>query len=157
MEIILLETVQNLGAMGDMVEVKNGYARNYLIPQKKAIRATPEAKEQAETLRRERAAEQGRTLADARNRAEHCAREITISRLCTEEGHLYGSVTQKDISDALSEASIPVDKSEILIADGPVKETGAYVATVQFHPEVQFTIQLEVVGESSDEQKAEDD
>lgn len=156
MEVILLETVQHLGATGDLVEVKNGYARNYLIPNKKAIQATAEAKERAEDLRRKRAEEERKTLADARNRADHCAREITLSRLCTEEGHLYGSVTQKDVSEALSEASIPVDRSEILLPDGPVKEVGSFEATVQFHPEVQFTIQLEVIEESSDEKRTEE-
>ncbi len=155
MEVIILETVQHLGAPGDLVEVKNGYARNYLIPQKKAIQATPEARKQAEELRRKRAEEQRKTLADARNRADHCVREITLARLCTGEGHLYGSVTQKDISDALSEASIPVDRSEIFLPDGPIKEVGSYEATIQFHPEVQFAVQLEVIEESSGEKKTE--
>ena len=93
MEVILLEKIQNLGDLGELVNVKNGYARNYLIPQKKAVRATDDAKALVEERRRALAEEESKRLEAAKARAELAIKAISLVRLCSEEGRLYGSVT----------------------------------------------------------------
>ena len=150
MEIILLGKIQNLGESGDLVNVRNGYARNYLIPQKKAMMATAEAKAEVEERKRQLAEEEQKRLDEARARAEQAVREITLSRLCGEEGQLYGSVSPVDISEALAEAGTQIEKSEITQPDGPIKQVGEFEADVILHPEVRFTLKITVEGELSD-------
>ncbi len=147
MEIILLEKIKNLGDLGDAVNVKNGYARNFLIPQKKAVRATEEAKSKVEDRRRQLAEEEGKRLDGARARAELASRSISLTRLCGEEGQLYGSVSPADIAEALTEGAAVIEKSEVFLPDGPIKQTGEFSADVILHPEVRFTITISVVGE----------
>ncbi|NKB76770.1 MAG: 50S ribosomal protein L9 [Gammaproteobacteria bacterium] len=147
MEIILLEKIQNLGDLGDAVNVRNGYARNFLIPQKKAVRATDEAKAKVEERRRQLAEDEGKRLDGARARAELAVKSISLTRLCGEEGQLYGSVSPADIAEAMTEGGTTIEKSEVFLPEGPIKQTGDFNADVILHPEVRFTISITVVGE----------
>lgn len=151
MDIILLEKIQNLGDLGDTVKVANGYARNFLIPQKKAMRATTEAKARVEERRRQLAAEESKRLDVARARTDLGIREITVTRLAGEAGKLYGSVSPADIAEALTEAGCRIEKAEVFQPDGPIKQTGEFTADVILHPEVRFEVKITVLGEGSDE------
>ncbi len=147
MEVILLEKIPNTGDIGDLVNVRNGHARNFLIPQKKAMRATPEARALAEKKRLEIAADQASRLQNAQIRAEQAVREISLSRLCGEEGQLYGSVSPADIAQEMSQAGSDVDKTEIHQPDGPIKQIGEFEVEVILHPEVHFTVRVHVEAE----------
>ena len=151
MEIILLEKIQNVGEIGDLVNVKNGYARNFLIPQKKAMLATSDAKAKVEERRRQLAEQEGKRLDGAKARADFAIREITLTRLCGEQGQLYGSVSPLDIAEALTEAGTLIEKSEIIQPDGPIKHIGDFEADVILHPEVRFTVKIKVQGEHTDD------
>ena len=157
MEIILLETVRNLGDLGDTVKVANGYARNYLIPQKKAMRATDEAKAEVEERRRQLAADEGKRREVAQARADLAIREITLTRLVGEAGKLYGSVSPTDIAEALTEAGCRIEKAEIVQSDGVIKQTGEFTAEVTLHPEVRFEVKITVLGEGGEDALAESD
>ncbi len=160
MEIILLETIRNLGELGDLVKVKNGYARNYLIPQKKAVRASADAKNEVEARRRQLATEESKRVENAKARADLAVREISIARLCSEDGKLYGSVSPIDIAETMAAAGSPIEKSEVIQPDGPIKHTGAFSANIILHPEVQFTITVNVVRDQSapiDQQATDED
>jgi len=148
-EIILLEKVRGLGDLGESVKVANGYARNYLIPHKKAVPATAEAKAQVEARRRQLAQEESKRREVAQARADLAVREITVTRLARETGDLYGSVSPADIAEALEAAGARIEKSEILQPDGPIKQTGQFEAEVILHPEVRFTVQVHVQGGGS--------
>ncbi len=147
MEVILLERIPNTGDIGDLVNVRNGYARNFLIPQKKAMRATPEAKALAEEKRLKIAADEASRRQRAQMRAEQAVREISLSRLCGEEGQLYGSVSPADIAQEMSRGGADMDKSEIHQPDGPIKQIGEFEAEVILHPEVRFTVRIHVEAE----------
>jgi large subunit ribosomal protein L9 len=150
MEIILLDRIQNLGDLGDLVNVKPGYARNYLIPQKKAVPATGEAKAQVEERRKELAKSAKERLASSKARADLAVRSINLARLvANEEGHLFGSVTPNDVAEALSTSDVVIERSEVTMPDGPIKELGAYDIEVILHPEVRFTVAVEVVAEEA--------
>ena len=151
MEIILLEKIQNVGDIGDLVNVKNGYARNFLIPQKKAMLATAEAKAEVESKKQQLAEDEAKRLEEAKARAESAIKEISLTRLCGEEGQLYGSVSPVDIAEAMTEAGTAIEKSEIVQPDGPIKHTGDFEANVILHPEVTFTVKINVQGEQSDD------
>ncbi len=144
MEVILLEKIPNTGDVGDLVNVRNGHARNFLIPQKKAMRATPEAKALAEEKRLQIAADQASRLQKAQMRAEQAVREILLSRLCGEEGQLYGSVSPADIAEEMNRVGTDIDKSEIHQPDGPIKQIGEFEAEVVLHPEVRFAVRVHV-------------
>ncbi len=150
MEIILLEKIQNVGDIGDLVNVKNGYARNFLIPQRKAMLATAEAKAVVEEKRRQLAKDEAGRLAEAQARADKSVREIHLVRLCGEEGQLYGSVSPLDIAEAMVAAGSEIEKSEITQPDGPIKHIGDFEADVILHPEVRFTVKIIVEGEKGD-------
>ena len=150
MEIILLEKIQNVGELGDLVTVKNGYARNYLIPQKKAMLATADAKAKVEEKRQQLAQSEAERLAAAKERADAAVKAITLVRLCGEEGQLYGSVSPIDIAEAMVAAGTAIEKSEVTQPDGAIKHTGSYQADVILHPEVRFTIDITVEGEQGE-------
>ena len=150
MELILLEKIQNLGDLGEIVRVKNGYARNFLIPQKKAVRASAEAKTKVEERRRQLAKEESKRQEVAQARADLAIRQISISRLAGEEGQLYGSVSPADISDALTAAGSSIEKAEIFQPDGPIKHIGDFEAEVILHPEVRFNVTITVLAEQSE-------
>lgn len=147
MEIILLEKIHNLGSSWDEVTVKNGYARNYLIPQKKAVMATAESRAAAAEQHRLRAEQMSRELADIKMRAAQAVRAVTLSRLCGDKGQLYGAVSSNDIAKALSAAGAPITKAEINYPTTPIKQVGEYKMAVVLHPEVRFDINVTVVAE----------
>lgn len=148
MEIILLEKIRNLGDLGEVVNVKNGYARNYLIPQKKAMFANEDAKAKVEERRRELAAQESKRIEVAKARAQVLAKTVSIARLASEEGHLYGSVTTTDIAEALSQGDVNVEKSEVYLPEGPIKNIGEFTANVILHAEVSFDVTVTVTAEA---------
>lgn len=144
MEIILLEKVARLGAMGDVVTVKDGYARNYLIPQGKALRATNENKSEFEG-RKDEIAKQN---AERRKDAEAIAKKlegtvIELVRQASEDGKLYGSVTVRDIGAVLEEKGFEIPRQNLLL-ERAIKETGAFEVTVMPHPEIEVVLPVRV-------------
>lgn len=148
MEVILLEKVANLGDLGDKVNVKAGYGRNFLLPQGKATAATAENIAQFEARRAEleRLAAENRAAAEERG-AQLADMEVTITANVGEEGKLFGSIGTQDIADALTGASVPVAKSEVRLPMGTIRQTGEYDISLQLHSEVTVEIKLVVVGE----------
>ncbi len=148
MEVILLEKIRNLGDLGDQVSVKPGYGRNYLIPQGKAVNATPENKEIFESRR----AELEKAASDALTRANGRAKAmedlvLEIAQRASEEGKLFGSVGIHEIVDAAAGKEIEVDKSEVNMPTGAIKLTGEYDVEIALHPEVTTTLKVVVVAE----------
>jgi large subunit ribosomal protein L9 len=148
MQIILLEQVQHLGRLGDIVKVKEGYARNYLLPQGKAKRATEANIAEFEQRRAELEAQQAKVVGDAK---ERCAKvdgvTLTISQKAGADGRLFGSVTHYDIADALQAQSHEVPKNIIQMPGGPLKQVGDYQISIDFHPDAIATITVSVVAE----------
>ena len=148
MEIILLQKILNLGQLGDVVNVKPGYARNYLIPTGKAVRASKNAIADVESRKAELVAKEKDVLAKSQGRADILnGLMIEIPARAAEEGKLFGSVSAIDISDAVSKTGNELERSEILMPDGPIKEIGDYQIDIQLHPEVNAQINLKVVPE----------
>ena len=147
MEVILLERMQNLGDLGDQVTVKPGYARNYLIPQRKAVPATAEAKAKVEERRQELLQQEAERIDSARQRAEVAVRAVTITRRASEEGKLFGSVSPVDIAEAAAAAGTEIARAEIQLPEGPLKEIGEFEVEVVLHPEVRFAMKVSVVAE----------
>jgi large subunit ribosomal protein L9 len=148
MQIILMEQIQNLGRLGDIVKVKEGYARNYLIPQGKAKRATKDNLAEFEQRRAELEAQQAKVLADAKERCEKVdGITLTITQKAGVDGRLFGSVTHYDISDALQAQGHEVPKSIIQMPGGHLKQVGDYSITIDFHPDAIATITVSVVAE----------
>ncbi|WP_432460112.1 MULTISPECIES: 50S ribosomal protein L9 [unclassified Agarivorans] len=147
MEIILLDKIANLGGLGDQVNVKAGYARNFLIPQGKAVPATKSNVEVFETRRAELEAKLAETLKVAEARAEklNALEAIVISAKSGEEGKLFGSIGTRDIADAITAAGVEVTKSEVRLSNGVLRNTGEFDIVVQVHGEVSATIALQVV------------
>ena len=145
MEVILLEKIANLGALGDRVTVKAGYGRNYLIPHAKAVAATAFESRRAEL---EREAAQILSAAEARATAV-AALELTIFANAGDEGKLFGSVGARDIARAAADAGVELDRSEIRLPDGPVREVGEYAIEAGLHPEVETSLKVIVVPEEA--------
>ena len=144
MDVILLERIDKLGQMGDVVSVKNGYARNYLLPQKKALRATDANKTYFESKRSELEA----INLERRTEAEAVAKKmegmhIVLVRQAGESGQLYGSVTARDVSDSLKEESIKMDRGQVDL-NAAIKQLGQYTVPVKLHPEVSVDITITV-------------
>ena len=156
MEIILLERIHHLGEIGQIVKVRPGYARNYLIPHGKAALATDENKARLEEHRKElEAAETGR-LAEARRRAALIdGRQFEIARKVAEpdEGKLFGSVTAADIAETVNAVvdNVELERSEINLGEGPLKSTGEYLVSIYLHPEVHIELTVRVVPEEEPE------
>ncbi len=147
MEIILLQDVQNLGYKDDVVKVKNGYGRNYLIPQGKAILATPSAKKQLEENLKQRAHKLAKIKADAEELAAKLnGVSLQIGAKTSATGTIFGSVNNIQIAEALAKQGFDIDRKIIYINDN-VKELGSYKATVKLHKEVSAEINFEVVAE----------
>lgn len=156
MEVILLEQVQNLGEIGDVVNVRPGYARNYLFPKGKAAVATAESKARLEAHRKELEAAEAERLNEAKRRAallENLSFEIGRKVAEPEEGKLFGSVTAADIADAVNETNpeVELEKSEINLGEGPLKNVGEFEISVFLHPEVHIAIKVHVVPEEGGE------
>jgi large subunit ribosomal protein L9 len=147
MEVILLENIGNLGGLGDRVEVKAGFGRNYLIPNGKAVSATKDNVAQFETRRAELEAAAAEKVAAAEARAEaiNALDALSISHSAGEEGKLFGSVGTRDIAEALTAAGCDVDKSEVRLPEGALRELGEYEIAIQVHSQVTATINLAVV------------
>ena len=149
MQIILLEKVINLGQLGDVVKVKNGYARNFLVPHGKAKRATPENLAEFEKRRAELEKQQGDILVQAQARAEKLnGMLVQITQKAGVDGKLFGSVTTADIADALKAQGFEVAKGEIRMPDGPLKQVGDHDVTLGLHSDVTATIKVSVLGET---------
>lgn len=154
MEVILLESVNKLGTIGDVVKVKNGYARNYLIPQEKALRATKYNKEIFQARREELEA----ANKQARQEAEALAKKLegtklTLIRQAAEDGKLYGSVSMRDIAAALEEQDAPVDRKQLQM-DTVIKYVGVYNVEARLHPEVSVSLQVTVARSEGEAESA---
>ena len=148
MKIILLDKIQKLGEIGDVVEVSSGYARNFLIPKKKAMFASDENLKYVESKKAELAAASADEMANAQGKADLISgAKVEIKVQVTEEGALYGSVGTREISEAFVSANVQIDKSEVQLPDGPIKETGDHVITISVHPEVSAEVTVKVLAE----------
>jgi large subunit ribosomal protein L9 len=148
MQVILMEKVANLGNLGDVVKVKDGFARNFLIPQGKAKRATPENLKQFETRRGELEKAQNEQLAKARERGEKLENlKVEITQKAGVDGRLFGSVTNYDIVEALEKQGHEVERSQVRMPQGPLKQVGEYPLQVALHTDVTVTITVSVLGE----------
>ena len=149
MELILKQDVDNLGFKDDVVNVKNGYGRNYLIPQGYAHLATPSAKKVlAETLK-QRAYKEQKFIDEAKKQAEKLNNvEVKLTAKAGAGDKLFGSITNADLADVLAKEGVEIDKKYISIAGGNIKRLGQYEATLRFHREVISTLSFDVVGEA---------
>jgi large subunit ribosomal protein L9 len=148
MEVILLEKVANLGALGSKVSVKAGYGRNFLIPQGKAVPATQSNLDAFEARRADLERQEAEILATAQARAEQLATlAIVIAAKSGDEGKLFGSVGTRDIADAITTAGIAVSKTEVRLPNGALRNTGEYKVALQLHSDVMAEVALTVVAE----------
>ena len=148
MQIILLEKVINLGNLGDIVKVKDGYARNFLIPQKKAKRATPAAMAEFEARRAELEKAAAEKLAAAQGVADKMnGTAVTVARKAGMDGRLFGSVGNADVAEALKLAGFDVDKAAVRMPEGPLKAIGEFPLDIALHTDVLANITVNVVAE----------
>ncbi len=148
MQVILLEKIRNLGELGDSVTVANGYGRNFLLPQGKAVPATKDNLEKFETRRAELEKKAADTLSAAEKRAEQFAElTVTIEAYAGDEGKLFGSVGTKDIADATSAAGVALEKSEVRLPEGAFRNTGEYDVSVHLHTDVNATLKVVIVAQ----------
>lgn len=154
MEIILLERIERLGQMGDVVNVKNGYARNYLLPQKKALRKTKDNMALFEAKRKEYEAHNAQLKAQAEALSEEMKDlSIVIIRQAAETGQLYGSVTMRDICDAIRDAGFKVERHQIVLAQ-PFKNLGIFDVRLSLHPDVAQTVRVNIARSSEEAKRA---
>jgi large subunit ribosomal protein L9 len=150
MQVILLEKVVNVGNLGDVVKVKDGYARNFLIPQKMARRATESAVAEFETKRAELEKAAAAKLAASQAQGEKLSgMTVTIAQKAGVDGRLFGSVTNFDIAEALTKQGFPVEKAAVRLPTGPLKTTGEHPVAVALHTDVVVEITIAVVGEAA--------
>ncbi|MUP47096.1 50S ribosomal protein L9 [Gramella sp. BOM4] len=149
MEVILKKDVENLGFTDDVVTVKNGYGRNYLIPQGYAELATPSAKKVLSETLKQRAYKEQKHIDEAKKQAEKLnSLEIKLTAKAGAGDKLFGSITNADLADALAKEGVEIDKKYISIAGGNIKRLGQYEATLRFHREVVSNFTFDVVGEA---------
>ena len=149
MQIILLEKIANLGNLGDVVKVKDGYARNFLIPTRAARRATESAIKEFEVKRAELEKAAAEKLASAAAMGEKMSgRTVHITQKAGVDGRLFGSVTNADIADALTRIDFKVVKAQVRMPNGPLKTVGEHVVTVAPHTDVVVEVKVVVMGES---------
>ena len=148
MEVILLENIAKLGDLGDKVSVKSGYGRNYLIPQKKAVPATNDNMANFEARRAELQAIADEKLRVAQIRAaEIAALDVRVYAKAGDEGKLFGSITVRDITAAIGARGVEVEKSEVRLPDGPLRELGDFEIQIHLHPDVNAVLSLSVAAE----------
>ena len=148
MKVILLDKIIRLGDIGDVVNVKSGFARNFLIPQKKAMFANDENIKIVETKKAELAAESKDLKVKAQAAADSVSgKEIVIKVSVSEEGTMYGSIGTREIEEACQQADIQIDKSQIQLPEGPIKEIGEHSVSISFHQEVSTEIIIKVESE----------
>ena len=148
MELILLQKVKNLGNLGDKVKVKPGYGRNYLVPQGKATAATEQNIAEFEQRRAEYEAKANQQLAGAEaRRAQFENASVTIKANASPEGKLFGSVGPRDIADAFTEAGIALDKSEVVMSEGPLRHIGEFEVAVHLQADVHTQVKVVITAE----------
>ena len=149
MELILLQKVVNLGSLGDKVNVKPGYGRNFLIPYGKAVPATADNVAAFEAKRAEYEAKANAILADAEGRkAKLDGAVVTIKANASTEGKLFGSVGPRDIAEAFTASGLPLEKSEVVMGEGPIRKTGEFDVLIHLHADVETTVKVTVVPEA---------
>ncbi len=149
MQVILMEKVANLGDLGEVVKVKDGFARNFLIPKGKAKRATVENLKAFETRRAELEKAQAEALTKAQARGEKLnGLTVQITQKAGVDGRLFGSVTNYDIVEALGKQGIELERSEVRMPQGPLKQVGDYPIEIGLHTDVEVTITVSVLGEA---------
>jgi large subunit ribosomal protein L9 len=149
MKLILLQKVTNLGNLGDQVNVKPGYGRNFLVPQGKAVPASASNVAEFEARRAEYEARARELSAGAEARRERLqGAEVTIAANASTEGKLYGSVGPRDIAEAFTAAGLPLEKSEVVMGEGPIRRTGEFEIVVHLHADVEATVKVTVVPEA---------
>jgi large subunit ribosomal protein L9 len=148
MEVVLLQKVKNLGGLGDKVRVKPGYGRNYLVPQGKAVPATAANVAEFEKRRSEYEAKANNVLsgAEARKAALEGA-TVTIKANASPEGKLFGSVGPRDVAEAFSAAGHPLEKSEVVMGEGPIRHTGEFEIHIHLHADVQTLVKVTIAAE----------
>jgi len=150
MQLILLQKVVNLGNLGDKVEVKPGYGRNFLVPQGKAVPATTANVAEFEAKRAEYEAKAQAMLGDAEGRrAKLEGASVTIHANASTEGKLYGSVGPRDIAEALTKAGLPVNKSEVVMGEGAIRHIGEFEVIVHLHADVETPVKVIVAPEAA--------
>ncbi|QHB18409.1 50S ribosomal protein L9 [Mannheimia pernigra] len=149
MQVILLDKVAHLGSVGEKVTVKSGFARNFLIPQGKAVMATEANIAHFEARRAELEAKAAEVLSAAQKRAAKITEiaSVSVSATAGDDGRLFGSVSAKDIAEALTAAGVEVAKSEVRLSEGPLRTTGEHEVKVHLHPEVNAIVTVNVVAE----------
>lgn len=146
MKLILIDTVDGLGHKGDVVEVADGYGRNYLVPQSKAIKATRGALKEAQVLRRSREEAERVEKAAASLIAEALAdSRVVVAARSAEEGKLFGSIGARNVADAIAQYTGVQVEPQIIMLTGPIKEIGLHEVTIKPHPEVEFQLTLDVI------------
>lgn len=150
MDVILLEKIHNLGALGDRVRVKAGYGRNYLIPRGKAALATADSIAKFEARRAELEKAEAEALAQANARAEalRALGTVTLTRKGGEEGKLYGSVGTPDIAEALTEAGVAIEKLEVRLPNGLLRVVGEHDVQIHLHPDVNVQVTINIAAEA---------
>jgi large subunit ribosomal protein L9 len=153
MEVILLERVPKLGQMGEVVRVKDGFARNYLLPKGKALRATKENRSRFENMKVELEARNLEQKGEAEKIAKRLnGRSFTVLRQAAEGGQLYGSVSPRDLAALISESGCAISRSQIAL-NTPIKAVGAHKVPVSLHPEVEVTINVTVARNADEAQR----
>ena len=148
MEVILLEKTANLGNLGDKVTIKAGYGRNYLIPQGKAVAATPAKIKEFEERRAELEKQAAEKLAAATSRGEAISKlSVSIAHKTGDEGRLFGSVGTQNIADAITAAGVKVEKHEVRLPNGVIRNIGEYNIAFNLHADVVVTLPIKVVAE----------
>ncbi len=146
MKLILTDTVDGLGLKGDVVEVADGYGRNYLVPQSKAIKATRGALKEAEVLRRSRQEAERVEKAAASQIAEALAdSRVVVAARSADEGKLFGSIGARNVAEAIAQYTGVQVEPQIIMLTGPIKEIGLHEVTIKPHPEVEFQLTLDVI------------
>ncbi len=149
MELILLQKVTNLGVLGDKVKVKPGYGRNFLVPQGKAVPATAANVAEFEAKRAEYEAKAKSIHDDAEGRSAKLeGASVTVKANASTEGKLFGSVGPRDIADAFTAAGLPLEKSEVVLGEGPLRNIGEYDVLVKLHADVETTVKVIVEAEA---------
>ncbi len=147
MQVILLKELEGVGKVGDAINVKPGFARNFLLPQQAAIPATPANLDRIKKLQKERAAVENKRIEEAKSQAQKIdAMALTITAKAGEEDKLFGSVTTADIEEALKKQGVEADKRKIVLQE-PIKRLGEFTVAVKLHPEVSASLKIQVVAE----------
>lgn len=148
MEVILFEKIDRLGGIGDLVNVKSGFARNYLLPQGKAKVATEENKAEIESRRAEFEKMAAEALAAAEKRREQIeALNVSITAKSGTEGKLFGSIGNVDIAQAVVEAGVELEKREVRLPEGPIRQAGEYEIALHLHTDVDAVVKVTIIGE----------